>query len=111
MVKIAGIVDFTRAFFPADETVLDKHSEAHKTLVYVMNDSLYEIWEYSKSGNTAALEFMYNKLHDRLVQFKRDFANTDIPERHKNATYGNYKAIMAEADSLLKRLRKEGMRS
>lgn len=98
----------THLLFTPDETVLDKNNKAHKALIGNMNNALYEIWEYSKSGNVAACDFMHSKLHDRLVQLELDFQNDDIPALHRRATYGAYKAVMAEVTPLLRRLRKGG---
>ena len=94
--------------FTANETILDRYNHFHWMLIDEMMDALYEIWEYSKIGNTRARDFMRSKLHDKIVQFRLDFVNDDIPTLHKRATYNTYKEIMAEVNPLLQALRKEG---
>lgn len=105
--KLNNLINNLKLVFTSDETILSKYNNAHCDLVKNMNECLYEIWEYSKSGNVAAHDFMYSKLHDRLVQFKLDFVNDDIPNLHKRATYGAYKDIMKEVNPLLHSLRRE----
>lgn len=105
--KLTNLINRVKLAFTADETILNKHNKAHIMLVDNMTSALYEIWEYSKSGNMAAYAFMHSKLRNELVQFELDFYNDDIPILHKRATYGAYKAIMIEVSSLLHDLRRE----
>lgn len=105
--KFSILISRVKLAFTADETLLEPSNNSHCMLIDEMQDALYEIWEYSKTGNVAAFDFMHSKLHDRLVQFRLDFGNTDIPSMHKNATYRTYKDIMKEVNPLLHSLRKE----
>lgn len=90
-----------------NETVLDKYDKAHQALVEHMDSALYEIWEYSKAGNTAAHDFMCGELRNRIVQFELDFSNTDILQSNRRATYGIYKTIMTKVVPFLNGLRNE----
>lgn len=92
-----------------NEIVLDKKNKEHQALVECMDSALYEIWEYSKAGNIVAHDFMHSMLHDALVQFELDFMNTDITQLNSRATYGTYRALMAEVIPLLNNLRKESI--
>lgn len=105
--KFSILISRVKLAFTADETLLEPGNNSHWMLINEMRDALYEIWEYSKTGNAAACDFMHSKLHDRLVQFRLDFGNVDIPRQHMKATYGAYKEIMAEVNPILRRARKE----
>lgn len=105
--KFNKLIDRVKFAFVADDVVLNPYTGCHWSAIEKMKESLYEIWEYSKKGNAEACAFMHSKLHDRLVQFRLDFGNVDIPELHKRATYGEYKSIMAEVNPILRRVRKE----
>lgn len=104
--KLNILISRVKFAFTADETLLEPNNKSHWILINEMRDALYEIWEYSKTGNAAACGFMHSKLHDRLVQFRLDFGNVDIPKQHMKATYGEYKAIMTEVNTILRRVRK-----
>lgn len=105
--KLGRLINHLKCAFIADENILDKHTHSHWMLVDEMVDALYEIWGYSKNGNAEARDFMHSELHDKLVQFRLDFVNDDIPSLHKRATYRAYKDIMKKVNPLLHRLRKE----